>query len=433
MGARVPDRHRQSGAGHQCRHVGDPRHRHSVPPDASSRSVPTLLRAFVSDLPWRKAARGAEHRTPAQPQKLGFHPRGPMSPLQLNRRVVVSAVGVVAAAGLVFACQATRPKTTNLAAGDVASKVYVAPGQYDEFYSFLSGGFSGQVAVYGLPSGRLLKVIPVFSQNPENGYGYNDESKEMLQTTFGAVPWDDSHHPELSQTDGIPDGRWLFINANNTPRVARIDLTRFETDEILQIPNAAGGHASPFTTPNTKYIVSATRFSVPIGAKRDVGDLELQGELQGHALLHHGRSAGQDGHRLPDPHAGVQLRPRPRRQGSVRRLVLLHVVQLGAGVHEARGERVAERQGLRRRGELQEGRGMRRVRQGEDGAGRLRPQLHRPEVPHRDRREEDEREDAGPAATARASSTTCPRRSRRMASMSTRRASTSLPGASSPP
>jgi len=76
--------------------------------------------------------------------------------------------------------------------------------------------------------------------------------------------------PPLSQTDGVPDGRWLFINANNTPRVARIDLTRFETDEILQIPNAAGGHASPFTTPNTKYIVSATRFSVPIGAKRDV-------------------------------------------------------------------------------------------------------------------------------------------------------------------
>ncbi|HEV8196436.1 MAG TPA: Sec-dependent nitrous-oxide reductase, partial [Gemmatimonadales bacterium] len=49
-----------------------------------------------------------------------------------------------------------------------------------------------------------------------------------------------------------------------TPRVARLDLTRFETDEILEIPNAAGGHASPFTTPDTKYIVSATRFSVPV-------------------------------------------------------------------------------------------------------------------------------------------------------------------------
>lgn len=46
---------------------------------------------------------------------------------------------------------------------DAAQKVYVAPGQYDEYYNFVSGGFSGQVAVYGIPSGRLLKVIPVFS------------------------------------------------------------------------------------------------------------------------------------------------------------------------------------------------------------------------------------------------------------------------------
>ena len=179
-----------------------------------------------------------------------------MSALQSSRGVVASLIGAATAAGLIFACQTTGRKQVNLAAGDAASKVYVAPGQYDEFYSFLSGGYSGQLSVYGLPSGRLLKVIPVFSQDPESGYGYNDESKSMLQTTFGSVPWDDSHHPELSQTDGIPDGRWIFINANNTPRVARIDLTRFETDEILQIPNAAGGHASPFTTPNTKYIVS---------------------------------------------------------------------------------------------------------------------------------------------------------------------------------
>ena len=48
----------------------------------------------------------------------------------------------------------------------------------------------------------------------------------MLETSYGFVPWDDSHHPELSQTDGVPDGRWLFINGNNTPRIARIDLTR---------------------------------------------------------------------------------------------------------------------------------------------------------------------------------------------------------------
>src|SRR5512141_1261211 len=179
------------------------------------------------------------------------------------RRVFTGTVCIGAAVLLAYAC--TRPtKNESVLTGDAASKVYVAPGSYDEFYSFMSGGFSGQVSVYGLPSGRLLKVIPVFSQNAENGWGYNEETKPMLETTYGFIPWDDTHHTEMSMTDGVPDGRWLFINGNNTPRIARIDLTRFETDEIIQIPNAAGGHASPFTTPSTKYIVSATRFSVPI-------------------------------------------------------------------------------------------------------------------------------------------------------------------------
>lgn len=40
---------------------------------------------------------------------------------------------------------------------DAASQVYVSPGEYDEFYAFMSGGFSGQVSVYGLPSGDYLK------------------------------------------------------------------------------------------------------------------------------------------------------------------------------------------------------------------------------------------------------------------------------------
>jgi nitrous-oxide reductase len=187
-------------------------------------------------------------------------------PSSRTRASLFAAAGVAVAA-VVYACGARRAPATSLVGGDAAAQVYVAPGSYDQFYSFMSGGYSGQVAVYGLPSGRLLKVIPVFSQFPEDGYGYNEETKPLFQTTYGFVPWDDSHHPELSMTNGVPDGRWLFINANNTPRVARIDLTRFETDEILEIPNSAGGHASPFTTPDSKYIVSATRFSVPIPNK----------------------------------------------------------------------------------------------------------------------------------------------------------------------
>lgn len=163
---------------------------------------------------------------------------------------------------------------------DAASKVYVKPGEHDEFYGFFSGGFSGQLSVYGLPSGRLLKVIPVFSQDAEKGYGYNEETKGMLETSFGFVPWDDAHHPELSQTNGETDGRWIFINGNNTPRIARIDLSTFETAEIIQIPNSGGNHSSPFTTENTEYVVAGTRFSVPYPQK-DMPIKDYKGNFKG--------------------------------------------------------------------------------------------------------------------------------------------------------
>ncbi|MFN3977931.1 MAG: Sec-dependent nitrous-oxide reductase [Sulfurihydrogenibium azorense] len=168
---------------------------------------------------------------------------------------------------LLFGCPKKEQVQSGAGVEDAARKVYVPPGQYDEFYAFVSGGFSGQLTVYGLPSGRLLKIIPVFSQFPENGYGYSEETKPMLMTSWGFVPWDDSHHPELSQTNGVPDGRWVFINANNTPRIARISLDTFETEEIIEIPNAGGNHASSFTTENTEYITASTRFSVPIPQK----------------------------------------------------------------------------------------------------------------------------------------------------------------------
>jgi nitrous-oxide reductase len=157
-----------------------------------------------------------------------------------------------------------KPKNAgNTISGDAGAKAYVAPGKYDEFYNFVSGGFSGQLSVYGLPSGRLLRVVPVFSIDPEKGYGFSEETKPMFNTSHGFVPWDDFHHSELSQTNGEIDGRWCFGNANNTPRVARIDLTTFRTVEIIELPNSGGNHSSPFITENTEYVVAGTRFSVP--------------------------------------------------------------------------------------------------------------------------------------------------------------------------
>jgi nitrous-oxide reductase len=164
--------------------------------------------------------------------------------------------------------------------GSVAEKVYVAPGEHDEFYAFVSGGFSGQLAVYGLPSGRLFKVIPVFSVDAEKGYGFNEETKPLLNTSFGQIPWGDSHHPDISQTNGELDGRWVFINENNTPRIARIDLSTFETVETIEIPNTAGNHSSSYVTENTEYVVAGTRFGIPV-PQRDLPIDEYKGNFKG--------------------------------------------------------------------------------------------------------------------------------------------------------
>jgi nitrous-oxide reductase len=195
-----------------------------------------------------------------------------------KRRWMVLGILLLVLAVIALGVQAQRAETR--VAQDAANKVYVAPGSYDEFYGFFSGGFNGQVSVVGLPSGRVLRNIPVFSQWPENGYGYSEETRPLLTTSMGFVPWDDAHHPELSQTNGEVDGRWLFINGTNTPRIARIDLSHFETAETIEIPNSAGGHSAPFITMNSEYVVSGTRFSVPI-PQRDIPIADYKGNFQG--------------------------------------------------------------------------------------------------------------------------------------------------------
>ncbi|MBI4459277.1 MAG: nitrous-oxide reductase, partial [Acidobacteria bacterium] len=117
-----------------------------------------------------------------------------------------------------------------------ALQVYVPVGKLDKYYAFLSGGQSGSVFIYGLPSGRLIRSIPVFE--PRAAYGYANVAGtpeyERLKATGGF--WGDTHHPVLSETHGDYDGRWLWINDKANGRVARIDLSRFETAAMARIP-----------------------------------------------------------------------------------------------------------------------------------------------------------------------------------------------------
>lgn len=181
------------------------------------------------------------------------------------KKILVLGISALTAGCFLFSCKPQAPESA--AIGDAASRVYVAPGKYDEFYNIVSGGFNGQLSVYGVPSGRLIKILPVFSVFPENGYGYSEETKPMLNTSTGFVPWDDLHHVAISTTKGLHDGRWVFANGNNTPRVARVSLRSFRTEEILEIPNSGGNHSSPFITENTEYVIAGTRFSIPMGGK----------------------------------------------------------------------------------------------------------------------------------------------------------------------
>ena len=74
-------------------------------------------------------------------------------------------------------------KARGLSQADIlaAAKTYTPTGKIDEYVVFSSGGQSGHVIVYGVPSMRILKYIAVFTPEPWQGYGYGDvESMRIL-------------------------------------------------------------------------------------------------------------------------------------------------------------------------------------------------------------------------------------------------------------
>ncbi len=148
-----------------------------------------------------------------------------------------------------------------------AAKTYVPTGGRDEYIVFSSGGQSGQVIVYGIPSMRILKYIGVFTPEPWQGYGYEEESKKVLaqgkingkQITYG-----DTHHPAITETNGEYDGQYLFINDKANPRIAVIDLHDFETKQIVVNPIMKSAHGGAFVSPNSEYVIEAAQYAAPL-------------------------------------------------------------------------------------------------------------------------------------------------------------------------
>ncbi|MCG6938795.1 MAG: Sec-dependent nitrous-oxide reductase [Gammaproteobacteria bacterium] len=147
-----------------------------------------------------------------------------------------------------------------------AAKTYTPSGGRDEYMVFASGGQSGQLIVYGIPSMRILKYIGVFTPEPWQGYGYDDESKAVLaegRIMGKDITYGDTHHPAISETNGDYDGRFVFINDKANPRIAVIDLHDFETKQIVVNPLFKSAHGGTFVTPNTEYVMEAAQYAAP--------------------------------------------------------------------------------------------------------------------------------------------------------------------------
>ena len=168
------------------------------------------------------------------------------------------------------------------ARGKDGVRTEVHPGELDDYYGFASGGHSGEVRVFGVPSMRVLKRIPVFNIDSGSGWGITNESKAMM----GGLYVGDTHHVQGSYKDGTYDGKYLWVNDKANNRVARIRVDLLEVDSIISIPHAQGVHGLfPQRAPTTEWLIVNSEFRTPLN-NDGTGDLLDAGTYNGvHTII----------------------------------------------------------------------------------------------------------------------------------------------------
>lgn len=173
-----------------------------------------------------------------------------------DRRHFLGSAAVAGLAGVGLAACTEKQAPAAAAASGVApaapagaegGKYDVPPGRLDEYYAFSSGGHSGEVRIYGLPSGRLFKRIPVFNMDCLVGWGITNESKAIIGTKpDGTLRYHtgDTHHVHQTYNDGMYDGKYMFVNDKIHSRLARVRMDTMECDKITELPNVQGFHGT---------------------------------------------------------------------------------------------------------------------------------------------------------------------------------------------
>ncbi len=147
-----------------------------------------------------------------------------------------------------------------------AVKTFMPRGGRDEYFSIVGTGNSGTMIVYGIPSMRIYKYVGVFSPEPWQGYGFDDESSLMLKkgsldnriSTYG-----DMRYPAFSEKGGNYDGHFAFFSDGANSRIALMGLDDFETKQVLSNPLFKSTFTGVAVTPNTDYVIQSSQYPAP--------------------------------------------------------------------------------------------------------------------------------------------------------------------------
>jgi nitrous-oxide reductase len=151
-----------------------------------------------------------------------------------------------------------------------AVKTFMPRGGRDEYFGIVGTGNSGTMIVYGIPSMRIYKYVGVFTPEPWQGFGFDDESSLLLKKSSldNRIPtYGDMRFPAFSEMNGKYDGKYAFFSDGANARVALLGLDDFETKQVLSNPILTSVFPEVAVTPNTDFVIQSGQFPTPWASK----------------------------------------------------------------------------------------------------------------------------------------------------------------------